>query len=183
MSEEGKKQFSRKMSKLALLWGETQPTVTAYIRASLRNHHDCEDVTQATVQYIVEHFDDFDPSTSFTAWAIGVARYRILECIRQRKRHTRVLSEEVIQMLPNAFVAIEDRVLPQQDALEQCIERLNERSKNALYRKYYEGAQHEEIASALEIAPNSVTVLLRRIRETLAKCIESRLASEGGAGG
>ena len=183
MSEQQDKQFSRKMSKLALLWGQAQPTVTAYIRASLRDHHDSEDVTQATVQYIVEHFDDFDPSTPFVAWAIGIARYRVLECIRQRKRHARVLSEEVIQMLPNAFVAIEDRVLPQQDALEQCMDKLNDRSKNALYRKYYEGARHEEIATSLEIAPNSVTVLLRRIRETLARCIESRLASEGGARG
>jgi len=177
------KQLSKKMSKLALLWGQAQPTVTAYIRASLRDHHDSEDVTQATVQYIVEHFDDFDPSTPFVAWAIGVARYRILECIRQRKRHARVLSEEVIEMLPNAFVSIEDKVLPQQDALEQCIKKLNDRSKGARYRKYYEGARDEEIASALGIAPNSVTVLLRRIRETLAKCIESRLAAEGSASG
>lgn len=183
MSSKSDKQFSRKMSKLTLLWGETQPTVTAYIRASLRDHHDCEDVTQATVQYIVEHFDDFDPSTSFTAWAIGVARYRILECIRQRKRHAQVLSEEVIQMLPTAFVAIEDKVLPQQDALEQCIEKLNDRSKGVLYQKYYEGARHDEIADALQIAPNSVTVLLRRIRETLAKCIERGMAGEGAAGG
>lgn len=183
MSEQQDKQFSKKMSKLALLWGEAQPTVIAYIRASLRDHHDSEDVTQATVQYIVENFDDFDLSTNFVAWAIGIARYRVLECIRQRQRSARVLSDEVIQMLPNAFVAIEDKVLPQQDALEQCMEKLNDRSKNVLYRKYYEGARHQEIASALEIAPNSVTVLLRRIRETLAKRIESRMSSEGGARG
>lgn len=183
MSEQQDKQFSKKMSKLALLWGQAQPTVTAYIRASLRDHHDSEDVTQATVQYIVEHFDEFDLSTNFVAWAIGIARYRILECIRQRQRNDRVLSEEVIQMLPDAFVAIEDKVLPQQDALEQCVEKLNDRSKDVLYRKYYEGLPHQEIASNLEIAPNSVTVLLRRIRETLAKCIEARLSAERRAHG
>ena len=183
MSEQQDKDYSRKMSKLTLLWGQTQPTVTAYIRASLQDHHDSEDVTQATVQYIVEHFDDFDPSTSFTAWAIGVARYRILECIRQRKRNACSLPEDVIQSLPDAFVAIEDKVLPQQDALELCIDKLNDRSKNVLYHKYYEGARHEEIAGVIGIAPNSVTVLLRRIRETLARCIESRLASEGGPRG
>lgn len=174
---------SKKMSKLTLLWGQAQPTVTAYIRASLRDHHDSEDVTQATVQYLVEHFDDYDPSTPFAAWAIGIARYRVLECIHQRKRSARVLSDEVIQMLPAAFVAVEDKVLPQQDALEQCIEKLSERSKNVLYRKYYEGVRHEEIATALDIAPNSVTVMLRRIRQTLSQCIQSRMAKEGGARG
>lgn len=184
MSEKGAQNLSTtKMSKMTLLWGQAQPTVTAYIRALLRDHHDSEDVTQATVQYIVEHFDDFDPSTSFTAWAIGVARYRIFECIRQRQRHARVLSDEVIQMLPDAFVAIEDKIIPQQDALEHCMKKLNDRSKRVLYRKYYEGARHEEIAKLLEIAPNSVTVLLRRIREALAKCIESRMASEEAARG
>ncbi|MFK7787922.1 MAG: RNA polymerase sigma factor [Phycisphaeraceae bacterium] len=174
---------SKKMSKLTLLWGQAQPTVTAYIRASLRDHHDSEDVTQATVQYLVEHFDDYDPTTPFAAWAIGIARYRILECIHQRKRSARVLSDEVIQMLPDAFVAIEDKVLPQQDALEQCIQKLPPRSKQVLYRKYYEGVRHEEIATALNIAPNSVTVMLRRIRQTLARCIESRMATKGGASG
>ncbi|MBX2850517.1 MAG: sigma-70 family RNA polymerase sigma factor [Phycisphaeraceae bacterium] len=183
MSEQHDKQFSKKMSKLALLWGKAQPTVTAYIRSSLRDHHDSEDVTQATVQYIVEHFDEFDLSTNFVAWAIGIARYRVLECIRQRQRSARVLSEEVIRMLPDAFVAIEDKVLPQQDALEQCMGKLNDRSKDALYRKYYEGARHHEIANSLDIAPNSVTVLLRRIRETLAKCIESRMSADRGARG
>ncbi|MEM9345481.1 MAG: sigma-70 family RNA polymerase sigma factor [Planctomycetota bacterium] len=183
MPEQPDKLNAKRMSKLTLLWGESQPTVTAYIRASLRDYHDSEDVTQATVQYLVEHFDEFDPSTNFTTWAIGIARYRILECLRQRQRNARVLSDDVIKMLPDAFVAIEDRVLPQQDALEFCIEKLTPRSKSALYRKYYEGARHEEIADALDIAPNSVTVMLRRIRETLARCIESRLASEGGARG
>ena len=183
MTDANNNMMTKRMSTLALLWGKAQPTVTAYIRSSLRDHHDSEDVTQATVQYIVEHFDEFDLSTNFVAWAIGIARYRVLECIRQRQRNARVLSEEVIQMLPAAFVAIEDKVVPQQDALEQCMEKLNDRSKDVLYRKYYEGARHQEIASSLEIEPNSVTVLLRRIRETLAKCIESRMSTERGARG
>lgn len=177
------KYSAAKVSKLALLWGQAQPAVTAYIRASLRDHHDCEDVTQATAQYIVKNFDDYDPATPFTAWAIGVARYRILGCIRQQQRHARVLSDDVIQILPKAFIAMESKALPQQDALEQCVQKLNDRSKGMLFRKYSEGASHRDIAKSLDVAPNTVTVLLRRIREKLAKCIESRMAAEERAHG
>lgn len=166
---------ARKMSTAALLWGKAQPAVSAYIRAAVRDFHDAEDVTQATVRYLIENFDDYDPATPFAAWAIGIARYRVLEHIHQKGRTAKLLSEDVIKNLPDAFVAVEPKIGPQQEALEACMEQLSPKHKDVLYRKYYENVGHEDIAKHLGVKANTISVMLRRVRLALAQCIEKRL--------
>lgn len=53
------------VSQLALLWGKAQHAVSAYVHAAVRNHHDAEDVIQATVTYITHHFDEYDAGRPF----------------------------------------------------------------------------------------------------------------------
>jgi len=59
---------------LTLLWGQVQHSVKAYIHVAVPDLHDREDVLQSTVQYLIEHFDEYDPQRTFVAWAIGIAR-------------------------------------------------------------------------------------------------------------
>lgn len=164
-----------KMSDLALQWGKAQLSVSAFVRSVVLNHHDAEDVIQATVSYIAHHYADFDPSTSFEAWAISVARYRVLEHRHQNQRKPLLLDDDALDALSKAMTSeakdIDDRL----EALEHCIGRLSDRHRDVLDMRYSGTHSREEIADTLDIKPQSVSVLLRRIRQVLAECVSQRM--------
>lgn len=178
MGQQDHNQSTAKMSRLAMLWGKALPAVSAYVHAAVVNQHDADDVLQATVSYLAEHLDDYDPATPFVAWAIGVARYRIMEHRHQKNRQPLILGEEALASLSTAMaeesVHLDDRL----EALEHCIGRLSESHQQVLANRYYESQSRQQIAEAMGIKVNSVSVMLFRIRQVLFDCINSRM---GGA--
>lgn len=162
---------------LTLLWGRAQGSVKAYIHVSVPNVHDREDVLQSTVQYLIEHFEEYDPQRPFIAWAIGVARYRILEYRQKRTKRGRELGGDALQMVSDAFVEHSDELEPRSEALKQCLRMLNKKQLQIISRVYYDGASHEVIATEFDMKPNTVSVMVRRIRLALGKCIEARIES------
>ena len=167
-----------KMSQLALLWGQAKPAVFAYVRSVVRNHHDAEDVIQATVSRIAEHFDEYDPSKPFVAWALGFARYIVMEYRNKSYRRPLLLGDEALESLSHAIVEESGRIDDRYEALEHCIDRLSERHQSILSQRYRKDKTRQQIAEQLEIKENTVSVTLRRIRQALADCVTDRL---GGA--
>lgn len=168
---------TKKVMDLALLWGATQNSVKAYIHASVPNVHDREDVLQSTVQYLVEHFAEYDPQRPFIAWAIGVARYRILEYRQKQAKRGRELGGEALEMISEAFIDHVDDLESRADALRQCLQMLNKKQLLIISRRYYDGVSNDVVAKEFEMKPNTVAVMVRRIRLALGKCIEARIES------
>jgi RNA polymerase sigma-70 factor (ECF subfamily) len=164
-----------KMSDLALNWGKAKVSVSAFVHSVVLNHHDAEDVIQATVTYIAHHYDDYDPSTPFEAWAITVARYRMMEQRHQNRRKPLLLDEEALNALSKAMViearGVDDRL----EALEHCIGKLSDRHREVLDMRYTDQCSRQAIADSLNIKPQSVSVLLRKVRQTLAECVSRRI--------
>jgi RNA polymerase sigma-70 factor (ECF subfamily) len=163
------------VSQLALLWGKAQHSVSAYVHAAVRNHHDAEDVIQATVTYIAHHFDEYDPARPFQAWAIGIARYRILDHRNKNKRKPLLLGDDALESLTNAMARQATTADDRREALEHCMGRLKPEHRQVLADRYYSDNSRQEIADTLGIKARSVTVLLRRIRLILAECIGNRV--------
>lgn len=64
-------------------------------------------------------------------------------------------------------------------ALQQCIAKLQERSRQALTLRYEYDLKPAEIGSRLEMTASAVTTLMHRVHKSLAKCIEQTLANGG----
>lgn len=163
------------ISQLALLWGKAQHSVSAYVHAAVRNHHDAEDVIQATVTYITHHFDEYDPDRPFQAWAIGIARYRIFDHRNKNKHQPLLLGDEAIESLTQAMARQAPHADDRREALEHCMGRLKPEHRQVLSDRYYNDNSRQEIAENLGIQARSVTVLLRRVRLILAECIARRV--------
>lgn len=163
------------VSQLALLWGKAQHAVSAYVHAAVRNHHDAEDVIQATVTYITHHFDEYDPERPFQAWAIGIARYRIFDHRQKNKHRPLLLGDEALESLTDAMARQADSADDRREALEHCMARLKPEHRQVLADRYYNGNSRQEIADHLGIQARSVSTLLRRVRLVLAECIDKRL--------
>src|SRR5690606_1942058 len=68
------------------LYAECQKRLFIYISLLMPNTADAHDVLQDTNLVLWQKFEQFEPGTSFFAWAREVARYRVL---RYRQIHSR----------------------------------------------------------------------------------------------
>jgi RNA polymerase sigma-70 factor (ECF subfamily) len=172
------RQNRENISDMTLRWGKAQPSVTAYVRSIVSNHHDAEDIIQTTVAHLIDHFDEYDPARPFVAWAIGIARIRILHYRDQRLRKPLLLGDDAIDALSSAIADESTAMDERLEALEHCIGRLSEKHRRVISMRYREKVSRKEIADSLGIRENSVSVLLRRVRNVLETCVTERLGGE-----
>jgi len=166
--------------KLTSHWLDVEPSVRAFVAAAVRSAADREDVLQQVALTVARRFEEYDEQRPFVAWALWLAKSRVIDFYRSQKSQRLVLADGMLERLAETLVQRRAEVSPRREALEECLEGLPPRSRNLLRFRYHDGLPIEGIAAAVHSTPGSVRVALFRIRETLAACIERRLAAEGG---
>lgn len=165
--------------KMTRLWLGAESAVRAYVAAAIETMADREDVVQQIALTMARRFEEYDESRPFLAWVLWLAKSRIIDFYRSRARLPQPLSDGLLEALAGKLVQHADDLSPRAAALELCLEKLPQRSRDLIRSKYHEGQRIEQIAQAIRSTPASVRVTLFRIRESLAECIERRLAPEG----
>lgn len=165
--------------RLTHLWMEAEPAVRAFVFASISRFADAEDVVQKVALNVARRFDDYDAERSFQAWALWIAKSRVIDHYRVQGREKLVFSEALMDQLAHTLVSRSAR--EQSDraaAMENCIEKLPEKSKRLLALRYFENASAEEVAKTMASTAGSVRVTLHRVRNLLADCITQELRKE-----
>ena len=155
---------------------EHQPKIYSYILSLVPSYHDADDILQNSFEVMWRRFDQFEPGTNFLSWALRCAYYEILTFRKKKARSKEVvydneLFEQILPVLENELNNSDRR----QDALEDCIDRLNDSQKEVIKFKYNMNLSAKEIGSKLECKENSVYKLLSRLHRTLFECIEGKL--------
>jgi RNA polymerase sigma-70 factor (ECF subfamily) len=164
--------------RLTRLWLEAEPAVRAFVFASISSFADAEDVAQKVALTVARRFDEYDGERSFQAWALWLAKSRVIDHYRVKGREKLVFSEPLLDQMA---ASLESRHKEQSDravALEQCIEKLPDKSRRLLRLRYDDDASAEEIAEILDSSAGSIRVLLHRVRNVLADCIQLELQKE-----
>jgi RNA polymerase sigma-70 factor (ECF subfamily) len=166
--------------KLARAWVAAEPSVRALVAASVRRIADRDDVLQQVALTVARRFEEYDGKRPFVAWALWLAKSRVIDFYRSQDRQRFVLSDGMLDRVADTLAARHVDVSPRREALEECLDGLTQRSRNLLRLRYDDGLPIDRIAAAARLTPGSVRVALYRIREVLAVCIERRIAAEGG---
>ena len=164
--------------RLTRLWLAAEPTVNAYVFATVRGFQDAEDVAQQVALTAARRFDEYDASRPFVAWALWLAKSRIADHYRKQGRERLVFSDALLDQLADALSHRQPERSARQEALERCIEKLPEKSRQLLAMRYEEDASMEGVAAAVNSTAAAVRVMLFRIRNLLAECIQTELAKE-----
>jgi RNA polymerase sigma-70 factor (ECF subfamily) len=163
---------------IAKLWMESQTVVASFISSSIPDFHAAEDVLQQVAVAVAKDFETYDSERPFIAWAIGIAKFRILAYLRKRRNDRHVFDDRMVVHLADAFEKINLEVDPIRHALGECIQSVNGRSRQALQMRYVDDMKPAAIAEAFGIKPNAVSALLYRARAALGDCIRKRMAGE-----
>lgn len=156
-----------------LLFVRHEGVIRAFVRALQPSLADADDVMQETFLTASRKASTFEPGTNFVAWACGIARLKVLENLRQRKRAT-VLSEAAIIALAEDAPAPEVTAL-REAALASCLEKTTPKVRDLLWRRYLSRQSSDEMAGALSMTSTAVRLALFKARSFLRDCVTSEL--------
>ena len=160
-------------------WLRAQPVVAGYLSSALRDGHAVDDLLQEIALILYRRYDDYDEERPFAAWALGVARIKLLEQLRSGRREPLLFrDEEVLEALGAAAERQEVVCNAQEQALRHCVEGLRDRLRQALRLRYHDDCDAAQIASRLGLSQVNVRSLLRRGRDALRECMERMLNRE-----
>ena len=130
-------------------------------------------------QTLWDHFDTYEPTKAFGAWARSVAANKILHHQRMDPGFPARLSPEATLAVAEAWDEAEERDglcghADQLDAVTACLQALPERTARLARWRYAEGRSVQDIASASESTPESVNQSLGRLRVRLAAACHDR---------
>lgn len=163
---------------LAMQWSLSQHLVEAFIRSMVPNADDRDDLLQETAKQAALNFDRYDPERPFANWAVGIARYKVLELRRRSNRSAKVLGSDALDQVAEAFYRVQDESADRSEAMEICLGRLKPRHRKLLSMRYTDDLEVKLIAEQLGSRPNTISVSLYKIRQALAECIERRLRQD-----
>ncbi|HSI32056.1 MAG: sigma-70 family RNA polymerase sigma factor [Phycisphaerae bacterium] len=173
---------SESRESLARLWSQAEGTIQAFVFSAIRDFGQAEDVVQEVALSVAKRFPEYDPSRPFVGWALWLAKSKIVDHYRKQGRERRAFSDLVLDRITEVMVRRQPAQPARQTALEHCIEKLPEKSRRLLDLRYAESGSAESIARATGSTAGSVRVMLHRVREALADCIRSQLATWEGSG-
>jgi RNA polymerase sigma-70 factor (ECF subfamily) len=166
------------MRQIARLWTQALPAVSALIGATVIDFHDAEDLLGQVAETVVTKACDYDPQRPFIPWAMGIARYRILQYFERRRTDRHVgFDDETLGLLADAHCELAEEAPARLAALRQCLGQLQGKSKRVLDMRYLHDHRSNWIAEKMGMTPGAVWTLLHRARKALAECIDRRLAA------
>ena len=152
----------------------------AFITGLVRDPHVAEDLFQEVWLRLADAAQNAEPIQDVPKWCRGVAKNLILHHWRTKQRSSVRTDSLILDQVAQAFD--ESPAAPQRQeertaALSMCLLQLQPHAREVLRMKYEDGMKVEEIAVKQQKTVSSLMMLLCRVRQLLAHCVEKKLAA------
>ena len=122
---------------------------------------------------------DFTRTRLYPTRAITIARFKVLSFHKQRRHDPIRFSEPLLDALDQISAEMAQQPTDLQQALEDCLARLEDADRDLFRRRYQPGVTVPQLAADMGRPATTVYHTLDRIRRALVGCVERRLSSEG----
>jgi len=163
---------------ITLLTG-SQSRLFAYVLSLVGNRQQAQDIMQETNIVLWRKASQFRPGTNFGAWMLKVAYYQVMEHRRKlNKQAMFVADDEFLTTLAEEAEESCEMLEHQQAALANCLEKLPDRQRDIVRRRYTEGASIKAVAGQLGLAASAIKQTLFRARTNLIECVRFRMKEQ-----
>lgn len=150
--------------------------LSAVMWTIVRDTHAAEDLFQELLVKAMSERDRFSDEDQLVAWATIAAKHRAIDYVRIRDGRTRILQENVLELLSRQLDSQPNELLESRlDALRECVEALPSRSRSLIAMRYDAGLSGTEMAKQLKRTRDAVYQSLSRLHRGLRDCVDSRL--------
>lgn len=155
-----------------------QRSLYAFILTLVRQPADAEDVLQETNVVLWQKAAEFDTTRDFMPWALRIAQLQAMAHAKRQRRVPLAFDESLLAQLAEEAIAEAGELDPRRHALAGCLQKLPERQRELIARRYEPGSSVNEIACQRGTTPKAISESLRRIRRALLECIQRTLIQE-----
>lgn len=142
-----------------------------YIYSLVREKYLAEDLLQETFIKIYKHLDQYDPSKSFSAWIISIARNTVYDYSKKKRIPTLNLLDEkdhpieALSNNPSQLLEAKEKI----EVLDKLLNNLPEKYRDIIILKYFDELKYNEIAEVLDIEITKVKWQLYEARKILLR--------------
>lgn len=172
--KENKKLNSEDYRLFIKLYLANERRLYGFVRALVPNWSDVDDVIQETAAVLWSKFDQFDKTSNFSAWALKIAHYQILNYYKNQKRDKLYFSEEMLNLLAekNLQNPNMDERLP---LLRKCLQQLKDYELSLIQMRYEPGSSTRRVAEQTGKEIHVLYRMLNKIHAKLLLCIRRNL--------
>lgn len=156
------------------LLAEISKHLRAYFRSRLHAFpEDAEDLVQETLIAIHTKRHTYDPSYPVTAWIYAIARYRLIDLYRRRKRRG---VQVPIDDVDGLFAAADDAAADAKRDVAHLLTHLPEKQRAAIKLVKLEGLSIHDAAQNLGLSESDVKISIHRGLKKLSLLISEDAA-------
>ena len=164
------------------LMTEYQGRMYAYILSLMANPDAANDILQETNLVLWRKSTEYQLGTNFKAWCFRIANFQVM-AYRQRKLRDRLVFDDDFMMTLSVDASSYDETYEsRQKKLVVCMNKLPNRQRDLIERRYSIGASIKKIADELKSTANSIAQALFRARNNLIECVKG-MPEEGAENG
>jgi RNA polymerase sigma-70 factor (ECF subfamily) len=150
------------------LYDQTSPILFARLLRMLRRRSVAEETLQEVYVRIWQRAAQFEAHRGRPlAWMVTIARYAAIDLMR-RERMTLVSDDAIAEL---ADESSGDGPIEKPDHFDDCVGRLNEKTRECITLAFVEGRSHDEIARITTNPLGSVKSWIRRGLMSLKECL------------
>jgi RNA polymerase sigma-70 factor, ECF subfamily len=159
------------------LFSQYSRRIYEFVLTILPNHADAEEVFQNTCVILWRKFESYDPQGSFISWACRIAYLEMLDLHRREKRST-AFDNDIMESLVEEMASRMDRSIAREEALEDCLKKLDAADRMLVEQRYYHQRAPKDIARDVSRSIHSIYRSMARIHTQLRECVERALRKE-----
>jgi RNA polymerase sigma-70 factor, ECF subfamily len=156
------------------LYVRNQKSIYNFILSLCPNYIQADDILQETAIVMWDKFEELKDHNSFLAWAIQIARYKILN-YRRKKTAGLWLSEEVLDRINSETQKCIQNGSKRVEALQECLMKLSIDERKLVALRYEQGVPFADIAKKVNRSINGLYNTSAKIHEKLRLCISQVL--------
>lgn len=156
-----------------------QTRIQAFILTLVPNINDAEDIYQETVSLMWDKIDTFEEGTDFVAWAVTIAKYKILEFRSKYVRSKVQFTDQTHTLLESVATSQVSAVNDRLDALKNCLQKLPEKERDLLKMRYELDLSFRKMSQRIGKTSPAIHRTMSIILSKLTLCIRQSLRQEG----
>ena len=160
------------------LFLKSQRRIYGFVMTMVPNVSDADDIVQDVASVMWDKFSEYEQGTDFTAWAIAIARYKILDFLRKEKTRRKHFSEKALKIIEEIEAKEDQRQNVRIDLLHQCLKKLTSTERRIISIRYEDGMTLKNLAGRLGLNVNTMYSRLSKIHLTLLNCVKLGMVEE-----
>jgi len=153
-------------------------TVYHYVIGRCNDKTVAGDILNIVMMEVWNHADRFEGRSKVSTWLIGIARFKLIDFYRTEKRHEHNELDETHDDL----ISVNEEIIEaaqHSKGVKSCIEKLAEGQREIVQLTFYSELAYQEIAEIIECPVGTVKSRMHHAKESLKRCLQSFLSSEG----